>query len=126
MLNSDRSVYYSIACDSDVSAVLAKQSQIAPLAPLLAVEYYVELGALLPVDSILPLPGVAPPATPTGRGAQQLALHVPTALPAELAAFLLKFPHELDELKLHLKRAARLEFDCRKTDQNTLGIAEWI
>ena len=112
--------------------MLAKQSQIAPLAPLLAVEYYVELGALLPVDSILPLPSVVPPASPgamagpAGRGAQQLALHVPAALPEELAAFLLKFPHELDELKRHLKRAAGLEFDCRKTGQNTLGIAEWI
>lgn len=114
----------------DASTVLAKQIKLDPLSTLIAIEYYEQLGPLLPANSISP--SLQTPAyldnqiERSSSISKHIPIYVPTTLPSELNSFLLEYPQEIEELKIHLKQSAEIEFDCWKTNQNELGIVKYF
>lgn len=133
-----------IAClYSEVSTVLAMlkdktdEKDIGRLAALLAVEYYEQLGPLLPSDSFLRF--LSPPVvllSPFDSSSassnvqnQHIALQIPVSIPRclpsllgqaqsqpiiDLASFLLKHPMELVAFMHHVNKRGLIQFNCKK------------
>lgn len=112
--------------NSDATTVLVKQAQIVPLSTLLAIEYFEQLGSLLPADSFLSsLQSPIYQDNQVGRSSSKshyIPIYLPITLPPDLTSFLLEFPQEIEELNFHLKQRAEFEFECWKTEGNELGI----